>query len=239
MLRKRPWYRPDARTGWALAVVLVPALLLGLAAFRRRWIGDDGLIFVRVSQQILDGNGPNFNVGERAEAATSTLWPWLLALVGGVTGIDLVAVAVYGSLVCAVAGLAIATMGTRRLYRNLPGGGWPLPVGALVIAALPPFWDFATSGLEMGLIFVWLGASWSLLARLDRDGSFARQAWTSFALGMGVLVRPDLALGTIVFAVAAWLLLRPLPWSPRASARRCARPAGWARAPGPRTGCPG
>ncbi|MFI1582016.1 hypothetical protein [Embleya sp. NPDC020630] len=206
---QRPWYRPDARTGWALAVVLVPALLLGVAAFRRRWIGDDGLIFVRVSQQILDGNGPNFNVGERAEAATSTLWPWLLALVGGVTGIDLVAVAVYGSLACAVVGLALASAGTRRLYRDLPGGGWPLPAGALVIAALPPFWDFATSGLEMGLIFVWLGTSWCLLVRLDRETSFRRQAWTSFALGMGVLVRPDLALGTIVFAVAAWLLLRP------------------------------
>ncbi|MGC0421292.1 arabinofuranosyltransferase [Embleya sp. AB8] len=209
MSRGKPWYRLDVRTGWALAVVLLPALLVGVAAFRRRWIGDDGLIFVRVSQQILDGNGPNFNVGERTEAATSTLWPWLLALVDETTGIDLVTLAVYGSLVCAVAGLAIATAGTRRLYADLPGGGWPLPAGALVLAALPPFWDFATSGLEMGLIFVWLGTSWSLLVRLDRDTSFRRQAWTSFALGMGVLVRPDLALGTIVFAAAAWLLLRP------------------------------
>jgi arabinofuranosyltransferase len=43
---------------------------------------DDGLIVLRTVQNVLDGNGPVFNAGERVEATTSTLWTYVLALGG-------------------------------------------------------------------------------------------------------------------------------------------------------------
>ena len=66
--------------------VLVVAALFGWGAWQRRWIADDGLIVLRTVRNLLAGNGPVFNEGERVEANTSTVWTYLVylgALVGG------------------------------------------------------------------------------------------------------------------------------------------------------------
>ena len=61
------------------AIVLgLTVLAFALLVLQRRWISDDGLIFLRTVRQILAGNGPVFNVGERVEANTSTLWTVVL-----------------------------------------------------------------------------------------------------------------------------------------------------------------
>jgi arabinofuranosyltransferase len=59
-------------------VVAVFAVL----AWNRRWMSDDGLIVLRTVRQILAGNGPVFNAGERVESNTSTLWTYLLVAFG-------------------------------------------------------------------------------------------------------------------------------------------------------------
>jgi arabinofuranosyltransferase len=89
--------------------------------------------------------------------------------------------------------------------------GLLLPTGALVVVALAPFWDFATSGLETGLIFAWLGLSALAVARLS-DGSGGGRgqepAWPAAVLvGLGPLVRPDLAIPAAAL-FAALLVLR-------------------------------
>ena len=60
------------------ASVLVVAALFGWGAWQRRWIADDGLIVLRTVRNLLAGNGPVFNAGERVEANTSTLWTYLI-----------------------------------------------------------------------------------------------------------------------------------------------------------------
>ena len=93
-----------------------------------------------------------------------------------------------------------------------------MPLGTVVLAALPPFWDFATSGLETGLTFLWLGASFLLLVRrltgLRRATGRAGQpvpdpgGWRpllpAVVIGIGPLVRPDL---TLIAAVLGLTLL--------------------------------
>ena len=74
--------------------------------------------------------------------------------------------------------------------------------------ALPPFWDFVTSGLEDSLIFCWLGLCWWLLAGLRPD-SRGRARWLAFVAGLGWLVRPDMAIGTVAFLAALWYIVRP------------------------------
>ncbi|MFK4064735.1 hypothetical protein [Streptomyces sp. NPDC029674] len=188
-----------------LAVCLLPALVIGVAGFQRRWMSDDGHIYVRTVRQVLAGNGPVFNPGERAESSTGTLWQWLL-VAGGATGADIATLAMYGGLLLTVAGFALASLGARRLHGTLPlrrGNGFLLPCGALVLLALPPVWDFATSGLETGLATCWIAGSWlALVAR-------PRSLMTCALLGLGPLVRPDLALVSAVFLAAQWVTVRP------------------------------
>ena len=47
--------------------VLVVAVLFGWGAWQRRWMADDGLIVLRTVRNLLAGNGPVFNVGERVD----------------------------------------------------------------------------------------------------------------------------------------------------------------------------
>lgn len=49
--------------------VLVVSLLFAWGAWQRRWIADDGLIVLRTVRNLLAGNGPVFNAGERVEAS--------------------------------------------------------------------------------------------------------------------------------------------------------------------------
>ncbi|MEU7582185.1 hypothetical protein AB0B50_31900 [Streptomyces sp. NPDC041068] len=183
-----------------LGLCLLPALVIGLAGFQRRWMSDDGHIYVRTVRQVLAGNGPVFNPGERAESSTGTLWQWLL-VAGGATGADIATAAMYGGLLLTVAGFALAGLGVLRLRGDEPR--FLVPCGALVLLALPPVWDFATSGLETGLATCWLAGAW--LALVARPRSLA----TCAVLGLGPLVRPDLALVSVVFLAAQWVTVRP------------------------------
>lgn len=200
------WTRPTLVTALTMAAVVVAYAAL---AWHRRWISDDGLIVTRVARNILAGDGPVFNAFERAEASTSALWPWLLALVAAPTGfaLDRLAVGLGGAL--AVAAVLIAMDGARRLHRGRGSDAALVPVGALIVIALPPFWDFATSGLETGLSFAWLAASWWLLVALRPTTRARAQVGAAIALGLGPLVRPDLALASAVFLVAGALIVRP------------------------------
>jgi arabinofuranosyltransferase len=133
------------------AAVLVVVGLFGWGAWQRRWIGDDGLIVLRTVRNLIAGNGPVFNAGERVEANTSTLWTYLMYFGGWVVGpVRLEYVALALSLVLSVLGVVLLMLGAARLYApSLQGRrGILLPAGALVYIAVPPARDFATSGLE-------------------------------------------------------------------------------------------
>jgi arabinofuranosyltransferase len=190
-----------------LPVLVVPLIWLAMA-WQRRWISDDGLIAARTVRQILAGNGPVFNAGERVESSTPTLWTWLLAFGSWLSHVDVYHVMIGLGLVLAPLGLLLAILGARNLHRRTSPGRLYLPLGAGVVVALPPFWDYATSGLEDSLTFCWLGLTWWLLTGL-RKGTRGRAVWCALVAGLGWLVRPDMALGTVFVLVALWLIVRP------------------------------
>jgi arabinofuranosyltransferase len=148
------------------ASVLVVAALFGWGAWERRWIADDGLIVLRTVRNLLAGNGPVFNAGERVEANTSTVWTYLVyvgALVGGSVRMEYVALVL--ALVLSVLGVVFAMLGAARLYAPSLRGrrALMLPAGVLVYIAVPPARDFATSGLENGLVLAYLGLLWWMM----------------------------------------------------------------------------
>ncbi len=185
-----------------LSVTLVSALW-AWGAWERRWIADDGLIVLRTVRNLLAGNGPVFNAGERVESNTSTAWTYLVYLgsvIGGPLRLEYVALAL--SLIFSVAGVVMAMLGTARLWTpGLRGrAALILPAGVLVYIAIPPARDFATSGLENGLVTAWLGGLWWMMVAWSQKRP--HPAWFStfftaalaFVAGLSVLVRPELAL---------------------------------------------
>jgi arabinofuranosyltransferase len=194
--------RSPARISLVLSVVVVAALWTW-GAWQRRWIADDGLIVLRTVRNLLAGNGPVFNAGERVESNTSTLWTYLNyvgALVAGPVQLEYVALALALSL--SVAGVVLVMLGTARLFApGLQGRRVVLlPAGALVYIAIPPARDFATSGLENGLVLAWIGLLWWMMVvwaqapRLRRPRGPIFIATLAFVAGLSVLVRPELAL---------------------------------------------
>jgi arabinofuranosyltransferase len=222
--------RRPAGAFYASVAMAVPLVFFAAAAWSRRWMSDDGYIYLRVVRQLIDGNGPVYNPGERVEATTSPAWLYLLALAKEVAqpaGLPWIAVVL--GLALSIAGLALAQWGAYRLWSDRRGV--IVPLGSLVVAATPAFWDFATSGLETGLSFFWLGAcSYALVSTLPNtshsgplplggrgvaegrgEGAIELRSSTlvPLLLGAGPLVRPDFAIFSVAFLAAMFVARRP------------------------------
>ncbi len=190
------------------AGVAVVAVLFGWGAWQRRWIADDGLIVLRTVRNLLAGNGPVFNVGERVEANTSVVWTYLVYVASWLSWpMRLEYVALVLALGLSLLGLALLMLGTGRLFAPslLGRRAIMLPAGALVYLAVPPARDFATSGLESGLVMAYLGLLWWMMVCWSQAGRGHLPgranaagpvfvAALAFVAGCSVLVRPELAL---------------------------------------------
>jgi len=182
--------------------VAVVTVLFGWGAWQRRWIADDGLIVLRTVRNLLAGNGPVFNQGERVEANTSVVWTYLVYAVSALTRpLQLEYVALALALGLSLLGLAMLMLGTGRLFApSLVGRrAIMLPAGALAYIAVPPARDFATSGLESGLVMAYLGLLWWMMvcwsqAKRARPPGRISIIALAFVAGCSVLVRPELAL---------------------------------------------
>ena len=203
-------YAPITRLSLWAGVAAVAALF-GWGAWQRRWIADDGLIVLRTVRNLMAGNGPVFNAGERVESNTSTLWTYLTYLGGWIGGpLRLEYVALTLALSLSVLGVVFLMLGAARLYAPSLAGrrALLLPAGALVYIAIPPARDFATSGLENGLVLAYLGLLWWLLVCWSQalrtagargvagPNAVGREFTAALAAlaGISVLVRPELAL---------------------------------------------
>lgn len=179
-LRRRRLTSPNIVSALLLAV---PPVWLGVAAYQRRWTSDDAFITLRVVRNLLDGFGPVFNPFERVEAYTHPLWLAVIAVCGLFTP-ELEVVAAALGLFLGVGAIAIATLASVNFHAK-PGTMW-VPLGVLAFASLPPAWDFTTSGLELSLVFAWIGASAALLQRAQQRPESV--SLTLFVIGLGVLI---------------------------------------------------
>ena len=195
---------------WAGLLAVVAVFFAG--AWERRWVADDGLIVLRTVRNLVAGNGPVFNAGERVESNTSTAWTYLVYLTHQVVGYRLELVVLGLALTLSMVAVMCAMLGTRVMYRGTraaPAGSPMLlmPFGIIVYIMLPPARDFASSGLETGLVICWIALMWLGLQRWARaehlEGRFhlpaPETAAIAFLAGLGPLVRPEMALAAVVF----------------------------------------
>ncbi|WP_433665581.1 flagellar motor control protein ZomB [Nocardia sp. CA-128927] len=198
--------------GIALTVVL-----FAVGGWQRRWIADDGLIVLRTVRNLLAGNGPVFNEGERVETNTSTAWTYIVWFFSWLTQARLEYVVLGIALTLSLAAVVFAMLGASRLWGG-PKSALLLPAGMLVYIAIPPARDYVTSGLESCLVICWLGLlwwqliRWSQAERVKLPGLFG----LVFLAGLAPLIRPEmtlvggLALLMIVIAPMPEARLRPI-----------------------------
>jgi len=202
---------PDRRSwDWSalgtLAAVCGPALFLLVAAWSHRWTTDDSFIDFHVVDNLRTGYGPVFNISDRVEVYTSPLCIALLAISESIAGIfvpgrpPLEWCSVILGMLSAALALIAGSIGARQLWRTAETPPPVMvPLGSLAIIALVPFWDFATSGLESSLVFLWLGSSFWGLTRLCNPYSRRKTLLLAVWIGFGPLVRPDLGLFSLIF----------------------------------------
>ncbi|HEU5151137.1 MAG TPA: hypothetical protein VFU19_11600 [Iamia sp.] len=180
---------------------------MAVGALTRLWIADDGLINVRIVDNVLAGQGPTFTSGIRAETGTSAVWLAVMSIGSAVPGLGADTVAVAGGLLLTLAGIAL---GCASIHRARPEAGVVVPLGLLGYASYSYAWDFASGGLENGAVTCWLGG---LAWELGREARSHRAVvGLGLLIGLGPLLRPDLAVVSVVLLLAVTPRRRRWPW---------------------------
>ena len=175
--------------------IVATIVTFACGAWARRWIADDGLIVLRTVRNLMAGNGPVFNAGERVETNTSAAWTYVIWFFGWITHARLEYVSLFTALTLSLLAVAFAMLGAARLW----GGSAAqvlLPAGALVYIAVPPARDFATSGLENCLVIFWLGVLWYLLIRWSQAERVRLPLFFGLVFWAGLcwVVRPEMTI---------------------------------------------
>ncbi|WP_278260782.1 flagellar motor control protein ZomB [Nocardia sp. AG03] len=190
--------------------IVLTTVIFAVGAWQRRWIADDGLIVLRTVRNLLAGHGPVFNMDERVETNTSTAWTYVVWFFSWLTQARLEYVVLGVALTVSLLAVVFAMLGTARLW----GGSATqllLPAGVLVYIALPPARDYATSGLESGLVICWVGLLWWLMIRWSQAAVVRVPSLLGlvFLAGLAPLVRPE---ATLIGVLALGMIfLAPMP----------------------------
>jgi len=172
----------------ALCVALAFAVLA--AFFSARYyhnVVDDALISVHYGENLAQGHGAVFNVGERVEGYTNFLWMLVSALLywpARALGVELVHALVAVNVLVAASVVAMVLLLSRRLW---PGRVWPALAATGLTALDNGYGVWAVLGLEKHFV-----AFWALLALLLASKGEAR-LWPriGLCLACAMLTRPD------------------------------------------------
>lgn len=201
-LRLRNRVTPRVLELVGLIVPIVAVLVLGVA---RRWTYVGGFTYFHTVDQIVAGNGPVFNAGERVEAFVSPAWLFALTVGDLLSPFRLEAVSIGLSLISLVAAMALASWGSLHLMRSFDPTARMVPFGSAMLAALWPVWVWATGGMETSLTYLWIAGCLVLMTRWAVSAPVVGRrrtpvpVLTLVVIGSGWVVRPDLLPSSILF----------------------------------------
>ena len=200
--------RTARRQSWL--AILVPLVIVVVGAWTYRWVQEDAFINFRIVGNLLAGHGPVYNVGERVEVYSDPLWLFLLTAIHGVLPfLSLEWTSVVLGIGFTAGGLVLGGRATQRLV-GIRSDDLVLPVGLLIFSVVAGVWEFVTGGLEMGMVFCWIGLTFWLLVRTYQRRDSA--VWCAFVIGLGSLIRPELALMCCVFLAGLGLVVHDPGW---------------------------
>ncbi len=179
---------------------LVPLVIVLAGAWAYRWVDEDAFIDFRIVHNLLAGHGPVFNVGERVEVDSDPLWvACLVVMRAAVPFVTVAWLSVVLGLACTAAAFACGGAAVHRLGSSR-GDAVVLPIGLLIVSSVAGVWEFATSGLEMSMVFLWIALS--TMALIGVHERRRRVIGAAVIMGLGPLIRPELVPASAVFVVA-------------------------------------
>jgi arabinofuranosyltransferase len=210
--------RGPGSTAWSWLLLAVPLVIVLVGAWNYRWVQEDAFINFRIIGNLLAGHGPVFNVGERVEVYSDPLWMFSLAgLHAALPFVSIEWLSVLLGLVGTATGVTLAGRAIQRVGASRDDGV-VMPLGLVIFGVVAGVWEFATSGLEMGMVFGWLGLSFWLLVRAEERRHSPVSC--AFVVGLGTLIRPELVLMSIVFLIGLAFIVASPGWRGPTSVRR-------------------
>ena len=200
-----------------VVAIAIPAIVVLIGAWSYRWVQEDAFIDFRIIGNLLAGHGPVYNIGERVEVYSDPLWLYLEAAIHEVIPFaSLEWTAVVLGMAGTVTGVVLSGRAVQRLGESR-GEGLVVPIGMMIFSVVAGVWEFATSGLEMGFVFFWIGLSFWLLVRTEQRRRGA--GLPAFVMGLGTLIRPELGLMTVAFLVTLGVIVASPSWEDPAAVR--------------------
>jgi arabinofuranosyltransferase len=211
--------------GWKLSSPRVPArvgfvvagVIFSIVFIANCWIGDDAFISFRVSDNLIHGYGPRWNVAERVQVFTNPLWTFLMAGVAAITG-EFYYTAMAVSFVVCLLMLAVVWR-----WLDHPLNGW---LALALLVSSKSFVDYSSSGLEYPLTYLLLSIFVAVLVgRQPASEPSPRVPLLIFIASLAFVNRADMVL--LYVPALAWLVASDL----RRHGWRAARPMLLAAAP--------
>ncbi len=187
-------------THYAAKIVLVGVIILfAIVVYRSAWLCDDAYITFRTIDNFTTGNGLVWNVGERVQAFTHTLWLFLLSGVYFFTN-DIALTALWISV-------ALAVLGVIVLAANARSPGTAI-AGIVLLILSKAYIDFSSSGLENPLSHLLLILFFVIYVK--SKPSAKNIFWLSLVAALIMLNRSDLILLVgPALAFQIWRVSRP------------------------------
>lgn len=192
--------------------LLLGLLLPLLVAAYRMWqfhayTIDDAFISFRYAQNLIDGHGLVYNIGERVEGYTNLSWTLLIA--GALAaGLD---PEMFTTVLGAAFGLGTIVITYRLAEQLLPTG--PVPcVASWLLATSPALTGHAVFGLETSMFACLVMAGILLFVREEAEPQ--RRPWSGLVFAAAGLTRPEaplfLGLMLLHFGERPWISFDPL-----------------------------
>ncbi len=201
---------------------MVAVVVFAIVFIANAWVGDDAFISFRVSDNLVHGFGPRWNVVERVQAFTNPLWTFVMAAAELVTGELFYTSMIVSFCLC----LALLAIVWRWLARD--ADRW---LAVALLLSSKAFIDYTSSGLEYALSYVLLAAFVATFLARDTDGGFAgrRLRRLTFIAALAFFNRADTIL--LYLPALIWLVVRDIrrmTWRELAGLGVAASPAwGW------------
>ena len=196
-MKKPPKPSSDVRK-WLPWVVLVAALVVfAWHASSSAFLQDDSYITYRYARNVIRGNGPVFNPGERTEGYTNFLWMMMLAVLG-IVGLPFSTIIPLSQVIGVLCGAVTMFLFFLIIRRHTRGPPELASFAVLLLAANGSFAYWCVSGMETALFTTLLVAAFWFYTRDDSRRSLVT---ASALLGISALTRPEGAMFMAIFAL--------------------------------------
>jgi arabinofuranosyltransferase len=177
-----------------LVVILSIVILTAYSLYIQPWMLDDAFITFRYAENIVHGNGPVYNAGDRVEGYTSFLWMIILAA-GTWAGLEPVILSKILGVIFAV-GTVVLVAGAHRFIRSID---YRVSAGAAVmLGTTGVFLPWGVSGMESTLFAFLVTLAVLHYVSIGKSGDRTGLAMAGVLCALASLARPE---GLLVTAI--------------------------------------